>query len=94
MPTAISSWRHGESEYQAARAGYYGWRTFRVRGPQDEVAKGEIECPASTEKGKVRTCETCMACDGAGRPGKRSVTIIGHGGISVQSNLAKLFRTA
>ncbi len=80
-----------ESEYQAARARHYGWRTFRVRPAGSPVLSGEIECPASEEKGKVRTCETCMACDGSDRAGKASVSIILHGGLGVKHSAGRMF---
>jgi len=48
-----------EAERQEAKAA--GWRTFRVRHAHEPVGDYEIVCPASTEAGKVATCEECRA---------------------------------
>jgi hypothetical protein len=57
-----------------------GYRTFRVRLPEQPVDEGEFICPASEEAGKRRTCAECKACSGA-RPGGQAVSpvIIVHG---------------
>lgn len=68
-----------------------GWRTFRVRAATDPVLPGEIVCPASTERGFARSCATCLACDGADRPGKSDVVIIGHGSAPIRTALKSLF---
>jgi hypothetical protein len=65
---------------EAAEAQAAGWRTFRTRRASEPLLPTEIMCPASDERGKIRTCETCKACQGATRsPGARSVVIIAHG---------------
>jgi hypothetical protein len=59
-----------------------GYRTFRVRLPEQEIELGEFSCPASEEAGKRRTCAECKACSGASRPGSErqvSPVIIVHG---------------
>lgn len=59
-----------------------GYRTFRVRLPDEPIAKGEFSCPASEESGKRLNCNTCMACSGTrfGKVAKAGdVTIIAHG---------------
>jgi hypothetical protein len=56
-----------------------GWRTFRVRTADESLGAREIVCPASPEGGDRRQCATCLACDGADRAGKVSVSIIVHG---------------
>lgn len=69
-----------DSERQAAQARHLGWRYFRVKDSGESRLPGEIVCPASAEAGKRRTCETCGACDGAGRNSSRvSVLIDAHG---------------
>jgi hypothetical protein len=91
MPHA-SAYRHlvmasCETERGVAIAQDMGWRTFRVRRADDAVMPNEIVCPASDEAGNRRECATCLACDGADRPGKRSIVIIGHGGLVASANV-------
>ena len=69
-----------DDEKERAKANKGGWRTFRVKGPDDIILKGEFVCPASEEAGKRLTCQQCLACDG-GRPPKASVVIDAHGAI-------------
>lgn len=61
---------------EAARA--RGWRTYRVRGPKDDVLEHEMVCPASHESTHALTCAECMAC-GGGRMAARDVVIMAHG---------------
>lgn len=68
-----------EAERVIAKA--KGFRTFRVRSAEEELAKGEFSCPASEEAGKVRTCDTCKACSGGLNTRKADVSIIVHGGL-------------
>ncbi len=56
-----------------------GWRTFRVRLPEDKLLENEIICPASKEAGKTRTCVDCKACHGAGNGKAKNIAIILHG---------------
>ena len=65
-----------ELEYQEAYKN--GWRTFRVKSPNEPLKKGEFTCPASEEAGKKLTCSQCMACSG-GNPPKGTVAINIHG---------------
>jgi hypothetical protein len=78
-------WLHASTETPAAaaQARAAGWLTFRVRCPDEPLLPGEFQCPASREKGMVRECATCMACNGTGgRPssGAVSPSIVLHGG--------------
>ena len=41
-----------------------GWRTFRTLSEGEDLAEGEISCPASAESGKLTTCDKCGLCDG------------------------------
>jgi len=59
-----------------------GWRTFRVRTAAQPIQVGEIACPASDEAGNRRQCIDCLACDGADRTAKASVSIIVHGAMA------------
>jgi len=53
-----------------------GWRTFRVRLPDEALLPHEAICPASAEAGHKLTCEKCMACDGAnGRRGRIAIVV-------------------
>jgi len=58
-----------------------GYRTFRVRGPEDELLPSEIMCPASDEAGNRTTCAACQLCDGSRGPDDRrkNIAIIDHG---------------
>jgi hypothetical protein len=57
-----------------------GYRTFRVRLPEEPVEDGEFICPASEEAGRRLTCEACKACSGT-KAGRRNASpvIIVHG---------------
>ncbi|NDF50769.1 MAG: hypothetical protein EB116_11940 [Betaproteobacteria bacterium] len=53
-----------------------GWRTYRIRRPDDALATNEIACPSDVTG---RQCIACKACDGALKPSAASVAIIIHG---------------
>jgi len=61
-----------EEEYELAKE--LGWKTFRVKQPDDPVLKGETVCPASDEAGKKMQCITCGLCRGV-----KDVVINAHG---------------
>ncbi len=65
------------SAEQRDRAKAMGWRSYRIRLPDQQVLKGEIVCPASEEGGKRTTCAECLVCCG-GKRGPDVVTSI-HG---------------
>jgi len=68
-----------DSEREFFEAGFKGWRTFRVRGPDDPVIAGaECVCPASDEGRHRTTCQACQLCRGTNRPA-RSIVIVAHG---------------
>lgn len=64
---------------EAAEAQSTGWRTFRVRCPDEPLLERESVCPASEEAGRKLHCATCGACDGAGTGRKGSIAIVAHG---------------
>lgn len=68
-----------DSEAEALEAQAAGWRTFRVKAKDDAGIKGEVVCPASEAKGKVTTCDKCMACGGLSSKAKASIVIDSHG---------------
>lgn len=64
-------------EFHAAHLG--GWRTFRIRGREDDLlARLEFACPASDEMQHRTTCQACQLCRGTSSPA-RSVAIVAHG---------------
>lgn len=66
-----------DSEDGAIEARGMGWRTFRVRGADDDIIKSEISCPASKEMGRITTCAECHLCKGASSKAK-NIVIIKH----------------
>jgi hypothetical protein len=77
LRTLVMASADSASDRDLARS--MGWRTFRVRTADESLGAREIVCPASPEGGDRRQCATCLACDGADRAGKVSITIIVHG---------------
>jgi hypothetical protein len=66
------------AEYMLAKA--MGWRSFRVRGPQDALLPTELSCPASKEAGHKTQCIKCGQCNGKKEIDKRfDYSIIVHG---------------
>lgn len=55
-----------------------GWRTYRVRGPQDPIGPEECICPASEEADHKLTCYDCLLCDGA-KSSRANPVIVVHG---------------
>lgn len=60
-----------ETRRQQSRARKMGWKTFRVRNDDEELAPHEFVCPASEEAGKRLKCEDCLACCGGEWNGKQ-----------------------
>ena len=74
-------------EYLRARSA--GWRTFRVRGPDETLQERERMCPAAEESpvADLMDCGKCSGCDGLTRGAKRpSFAIVVHGGRSSRFN--------
>lgn len=69
-----------DSEQDVIDARAMGWRTFRVRLPDEPLLPCERACPASAEAGKRTTCFRCCACGGLKHRHEDSYTIIVHGG--------------
>jgi hypothetical protein len=82
-----------ETPAQREAAMALGYRTFRVRLPEQPVEPGEFTCPASAEAGKRLTCEECGACGGA-KPGTRqaSPTILFHGSSIAGNRTLRMYR--
>lgn len=69
-----------EKPEDAWTAWSFGWRTYRIRLPNDELMPFESVCPASNEAGWKSSCLICGQCDGS-RPFdvRRSYAIVAHG---------------
>jgi hypothetical protein len=63
----------------ALDASLKGWRSFRIRAPEQPLAPREITCPASKEAGYKTTCAACRACGGLDSKARVNVAIIAHG---------------
>lgn len=51
-----------ETEEQAIEAQSAGWKTFRVKLPNEQYLPGEVQC--RNEKNEDITCKLCGLCDG------------------------------
>jgi hypothetical protein len=82
-----------ETPAQRERALAKGFRTFRVRLPEQPLEEGEFICPASEEAGRRLTCEQCQACSGA-KGGGRNATpaILFHGSSIAGNRTLRLYR--
>lgn len=56
-----------------------GYRTFRVRAANEDLAAREIVCPASEEAGKRTSCADCRACGGLSAKARVDIAIMPHG---------------
>jgi len=70
-----------DTESEAIRAQAKGWRTFRVRLPNEKLLENEIICPASEEGGMKMTCSKCGLCSGIkeNKDSRKNIAIIVHG---------------
>lgn len=76
-----------ETPEDAIRAHALGWRTFRVKLPEESLLPFERGCPASEEMGKILDCQTCAQCDGTRRGSRRPSRAI-----DVHGSLEKRYR--
>jgi hypothetical protein len=84
-----------ETPAQRLEALEKGYRTFRVRLPEEGIQQGEFICPASEEAGKRLTCEECGACNGAKPGGKNATPVIFFHGPDIAANWKlRLYRQA
>lgn len=69
-----------ETPDEAFAAWSAGWRSYRIRLPEEGLLPFEAVCPASKEAGYRTTCHACGGCDGA-RPQdlRQNVAVIAHG---------------
>jgi hypothetical protein len=75
-----------ETAAQRLEAIAKGWRTFRVRLPNQPIEPGEFVCPASQEAGRRLTCDECKACSGSKGGGKNATPVILFHGSSIAGN--------
>jgi hypothetical protein len=72
---------NSEDQYYDAVA--EGWRTFRVRGFEEDLLPGENICPGSVEfelgKGLQVQCKDCLVCGGLGGRGQGNIAVFTHG---------------
>lgn len=65
---------------ETEQAHIMGYRTFRVRTPDQPLMKGEMMCPAADETAKGRmTCDRCLLCNGTGGKVNKNIAIVVHG---------------
>tara|TARA_Y100000593_G_scaffold53718_1_gene100535 strand:+ start:31 stop:747 length:717 start_codon:yes stop_codon:yes gene_type:complete len=69
---------HNEAERSKARA--LGFRTFRILSSVEDIAEGEILCPASKEAGERVQCADCNLCNGCTGPEdkRKDIAIVAH----------------
>lgn len=98
IPWAMASVSSVEEKEEA---NLLGWRTFRVKRPEDDILPDEVYCPADEERERPVTCAKCLLCCGTERKA-RNVCIDDHGPTAPESirkrreaaDLAKLERQA
>lgn len=71
-----------DSPSDRAAARMLGFRTFRVRGENDPLEHGEVQCPAAKEAGFRTTCDACVACGGHSAKAKADISIVAHGALA------------
>jgi hypothetical protein len=72
------------SEFKQAKRA--GWRSFRVKKPNEKLMKYEFVCPASKEGGQRLNCNTCLACNGNKTGKNKSSVVINAHGLSYKIN--------
>lgn len=80
-PQGLKQWTMAsvEKQEELSLARKLGWRTFRVRLPEDDLWNNEIMCPASEEAGHKTNCAECRACGGLNSKAKCDIAIVVHG---------------
>lgn len=69
-----------DSPAEAFEARSLGWRSYRIRLPDEPLLPTESVCPASEEAGHRTTCERCGQCDGARLHDiRQNYAVIAHG---------------
>jgi hypothetical protein len=67
-----------ESPLDTHRARALGWKTFRVRMPEDQLMPSEFWCPKDRDEDRL-TCEECGACRGGMFTGQKTPSTRAHG---------------
>jgi hypothetical protein len=68
-----------DSPVQRARALALGWKTFRIRLPDEPVLPGEFICPKGEEADQRLLCVQCGACRGGTWTGQATPVTVLHG---------------
>jgi len=84
-PFVMASVDSPEEQEEAAKK---NWRSFRVRGEDEPLLPGEIDCPST----RGVQCESCGLCRGSARIAA-SVSIIAHGFLASRFNKGRKLRT-
>lgn len=79
-----------ESEKSYWEAKQAGWRSFRIRRPDEPTLPQERVCPASEEGGFRVQCNRCMACHGARTEGRADLSVLAHGGLFTPERFTQL----
>jgi len=74
-----------DSADDALHARMLGFRTFRVRRPEEARERSEARCGASNEMGNRTNCASCMACGGTSSKAKADIVIAVHGSKALQN---------
>jgi len=77
-----------DSPFERSEASLLGFRTFRVRTPEQALEAYERPCPASKEAGYKTSCALCRACGGLGSKAKVDMAIIAHSAKATHFNVA------
>ena len=80
-----------DTEQERELALEMGWRTFRIRLPEQPILFNEFICPASKESSTDLYCNECGACCGTFKNNKNTPVIIIHGN-NACVNREELFR--
>ena len=64
---------------ERARAKDFGFRTYRMKLPEEAPLKGEVVCPGSVEAGRRIQCDRCLLCSGHSGRGKTDIVVNVHG---------------
>ena len=72
-----------ETEEQVHECTARGWRSFRVRGENQPLLPGEIDCPHYTHGVQ---CDTCNLCNGTSGSCSKHISVVVHG---ITSKIAK-----
>lgn len=79
-----------ESMEGRREAAAMGWRSFRIRRPDELLARDERQCPAAKEAGQGVQCKDCLACHGARTSSRVDLSVVIHGRAGIKERFVKL----